>query len=138
VKNVEAEVLPRRPNAMTGSTKPTILVALTEALTGNRLAREFVADYQVVSARDGLDAVVQYERLYGRVSAVVADATLPRLSGGVLAEWFHHIDPQLPVIILACEAAEDEVVTLRQYPPVLVMTKPVGAGRLKALIAALI
>jgi DNA-binding NtrC family response regulator len=115
-----------------GLTKPIILVAVVVALTGDRLARELGADYQVLPARDGLDAVVQYERLAGH-AAVAADATLPRLSGGVLAEWLHHIDSQLPIIIMAGEEAEDELAPLRGRPAVRVVARRVGVRRLKSL-----
>lgn len=119
-----------------GSNKPTILVAVGEVPAGDRLARELGGEYQVLLARDGLDAAVQYERLAGQVSAVVADLRLPRLSGSVLAEWLHHIDPQLPVIILASGDDEDELVALRPLPAVRVVTKPVRIHRLKALVEA--
>jgi DNA-binding response OmpR family regulator len=136
VTNVKTEVSPHYTHAVTGSTMPTILVAVGEAPDGDRLARELGGEYQVLLARDGLDAVVQYERLAGQVSAVVADARLPRLSGGVLAEWLHHIDTQLPVIIMADGDEEDELTPLRGLPAVRIVTKPVGIRRLKALVEA--
>jgi CheY-like chemotaxis protein len=98
--------------------------------------RELGVNYQVLLARDGLDAAVQYERLAGQIAVVVADATLPRLSGGVLAEWLHHIDPQLPIIIMAGEEAEDELAPLRGCPAVRVVAKRVGVRRLKSLVDA--
>jgi CheY-like chemotaxis protein len=100
------------------------------------LVRELGSDYQVLLARDGLDAAIQYERRAAAVAVVVADVSLPRLSGGVLAEWLHHIDPQLPVILMAGEEAEDELEPLRGYHAVRVVTKPLGIRRLKALLDA--
>ena len=61
---------------------------------------------------------------------------LPRLSGVVLAEWLRHIDPQLPLIIIACDGSEDELAPLRGCPAVRVVNKPVGLRRLKALVDA--
>jgi DNA-binding response OmpR family regulator len=120
-----------------GLTKPIILVAVGGAPAGNRLARELGADYRVLPARDGLDVVFQYERLSGQVVAVVVDAALRCLGVGVLAEWLHHIDPQLPIIILAGGADED-VASLSDSPAVKVVTKPFGGRRLKALLDDLI
>jgi DNA-binding NtrC family response regulator len=119
-----------------GSTKPTILVAVGEPLAGDRLVRELGPDYHVLLARDGLDAAVQYERRATQVSAVVADMRLPRLSGDLLAEWLHHIDPQLPVIIMTGDEAAEEVESLLKYPAVRLVRKPLAAPRLKALLDA--
>jgi DNA-binding response OmpR family regulator len=126
-----------RTTAAVGPTKPIILAATGETLEGCCLGRELEAHYRVMPARDGLDVVFQYERLSGQVVAVVVDAALRRLGAGVLAEWLHHIDPQLPIIILAGGADED-VASLGDCPAVRIVTGPFGGRRLKALLDDLI
>src|ERR1700694_567730 len=83
------------------SSKKTILVVEDDAIILDMLAMQLEVNYDVLVARDGLDAAAVYESNLERVVAIVTDWDMPRLDGGSLAEWVHHISPQLPIIIMS-------------------------------------
>ena len=116
--------------------KRTVLVAISEQSARERIGQELGSGYSVLLARDGVDAAIQYERCATRITAVITDLLLARFGGDVLAAWLHHINPQLPIIIMTSGAEGDELSVLREYPEVRLIKKPVGRRRLKALLDA--
>ena len=83
------------------SRKKTILVVEDDRIVLDMLALQLKVNYDVLLARDGLDAAFTYESNVERVVAIVTDWDMPRLNGGSLAEWVHHISPRLPIIIMS-------------------------------------
>jgi two-component system, cell cycle sensor histidine kinase and response regulator CckA len=123
---------------MTTSHKPTILLATGEPLTRDHAAQALGSGYHVLLAPDGIDAIRQYEKHGSRITAVIADSLLPRLSGDILAEWLHHIDPQLPIILLTGARREEASGSPCEDPYVRFVAKPLVRRKLRALLDATI
>ncbi len=81
--------------------KRTILIVDDDPMVLNMLAMSLDQSYEVLAAADGVEAAYIYERHLERITALVTDLDLPRLDGQSLAEWVHHINPRLPVIIMS-------------------------------------
>ena len=98
------------------------------------LADELEASYEVLVAKDGIDAICIYERNVQRVRAIITDLQMPRLNGGLVAEWVHHINPRLPVIIMSGSLGSRELQELLQNPTVTFLPKPFNTGQLETLL----
>ncbi len=57
------------------------------------------AEYDVVEAVDGVEAIAILTTSAHRVSAVLSDITMPRLDGLALVEFVHHAHPTVPVVL---------------------------------------
>ena len=82
------------------SRKHTILVVDHERNIRKVLERELKANYEVLFARDGLEAVRVYESHQEQIATILIDLCLPRLNGRAVTEWVHHIRPDLPIIVM--------------------------------------
>lgn len=108
---------------------PFILSMLAEWLNGS---------YEVLVAKDGVDAAYIYESNVERIAAIVTDLEMPRLNGQSLAEWVHHISPSLPIIIMS---GRIEKYFAKNTNPRLVTTflgKPFEAAQLEAMLDELL
>jgi DNA-binding NtrC family response regulator len=114
--------------------KQTILIVDDESTIRDMLVMNLKASYDVLVARDGIDAVQVYERNAERVAAIVTDLDMPRLSGQLLTEWVHHIKPQLPVIIMSGTLKNTDLEELRRNPSVSFLPKPFKSAQLQALL----
>lgn len=116
------------------ASKPTILIVSDEPLAREQFTRQLENSYRILHAADGIDAVRQFETHGECVAAVVTDLLVPRLGGGSLAGWLHHINPHLPVIILTSGVGDAELGALLQDPHVQLVTKPFNTRKLKRLL----
>ncbi|HMF57701.1 MAG TPA: response regulator [Pyrinomonadaceae bacterium] len=120
------------------SIKPAVLVAEDEAFIRKMIASELSEDYDVLVARDGIDAVCTYERNMERVAAVVTDLEMPRLGGCMVVEWIHHIRPRLPIIVMSGSITNTELEELLQTRDVVFLAKPFDMPQLKALLGSVL
>ena len=116
------------------SNKQTILVAEDDAPMRELLAEELETSYDVLVARDGLDAICIYERNAERVVAIVTDLNMPRLNGHLVAEWVHHISPQLPIILMSGGVRNTDRADLLHNSFVTFLAKPFDLTQLEALL----
>lgn len=58
-----------------------------------------IADYTVLEAGDGVEAIALLETTEHRVAAVLSDITMPRMDGLVLVERLTEVHPALPVVL---------------------------------------
>lgn len=114
--------------------KPTILVVDDEPSIRDALATELAANYEVLEACDGLDAVCIYEHNVGRIVAIITDLNMPRLNGQLVAEWVHHIRPHLPVIIMSTSIQQTDLEDLLQSPAVSFLSKPFELAEIQSLL----
>jgi CheY-like chemotaxis protein len=117
------------------SIRQTILIVDDDAVIRDVLTMALEASYDVLEAKDGLDAVCVYERHVGDVAAIVTDLDMPRLDGRLVTEWVHHISPQLPVIIMSGSLRNVELEELLQSPSVCFLPKPFEPPQLEALLS---
>lgn len=106
------------------SGKQRVLVADDDAVIRNMLAAYLETSYEVLVAKDGLEAINLYEHHVERVAAVVTDLEMPRLNGRLVTQWIHHINPQLPVIIMSGGDRNPDLEDLLQHQYVTFMPKP--------------
>jgi CheY-like chemotaxis protein len=116
------------------SIKQTILIVDDDEVIRDVLTMALEASYDVLEAKDGLDAVCLYERHAGHVAAIITDLDMPRLNGRLVTEWVHHISPQLPVIIMS-GSLRTQLEDLLQNPFVSFLPKPFEPPQLAALLS---
>jgi CheY-like chemotaxis protein len=103
--------------------KQTILVAAHQKTFRNLLAKELTPFYDLVFAKDGVEAIRIHEQYTNQIATIVVELHLPRLSGRAVTEWVHHILPELPVIIIN-DVIDDEVRELLAHPAVTFLQEP--------------
>src|ERR1700737_4607173 len=111
------------------SKRQTVLIVDHERSIRTVLARELKAKYEVLVATDGLEAVRIYETHGTQIGTILIDPRLPRLDGQAVAEWVHHIRPDLPIILMG-KAVEELPLT----DGVLFVRKPLHLPELKKLL----
>jgi DNA-binding NtrC family response regulator len=114
--------------------KQTVLIADDDLSIRNMLADELEASYEVLVAKDGIDAICIYERNVQRVRAIITGLQMPRLNGELVAEWVHHINPRLPVIIMSGSLRNRELQELLKNPTITFLAKPFNPRQLEALL----
>lgn len=115
------------------STRQTVLIVDRERTIRAALARELKANYEVLVARDGLEAVRIYEAHGEQIGTILIDPRLPRLDGHAVADWVHHIRPDLPIIVMSTAAEE-----LPESNGVLFVRKPFHLPELKRLLRSIL
>ncbi len=116
------------------SNKKTILLVDDDPKILDMLALTLQPNYEVLTAEDGVNAAHIYERNIESIEALVTDLEMPRLSGGSLAEWIHHIRPQLPVIIISGSLHQAVAASLPQGPMISFLGKPFEPNQLEAVL----
>lgn len=114
--------------------KQTVLIADDDLGIRKMLADELEESYDVLVAKDGLDAICIYERNVQSVRAIITDLQMPRLDGGLVAEWVHHINPRLPVIIMSGSLRNRELRELLKNPTVTFLAKPFKPRQIVSLL----
>lgn len=117
------------------SNKQTILVVDDEPIIRTMLAQELEESYDVMVAKDGLEAIFIYEHHVERVTAIVTDLEMPRLNGRLVTEWVHHINPRLPIIVMSGSMRDVDLEELLRSRYVTFVAKPFEPSRLKALLS---
>lgn len=91
--------------------------------------------YTLLAASDGVEAARLYERHGTCVAAVVTRLRVPRLGGAPLVGWLHHINPRLPVIVVASGREKEEEINSLLIDPAV---KVVGTGAARCDLASLL
>jgi DNA-binding NtrC family response regulator len=114
--------------------KRTILIVDDDDAILNMLAWSLKAAYDVLTAKDGIDAAYSYEKNGAQISALVTDVDMPRLDGAALAEWVHHINPQLPIIIISGSVQDGTLKEPSQLVPISFLGKPFEPYQLERML----
>jgi CheY-like chemotaxis protein len=115
-------------------TRRTILLVDDDPLVRNMLAEHFRSNYEVLLAGDGVEAVYLFENNADQVAAVVTDLEMPRLNGQILEERVHHINPQLPVIIMSGAFEKYARRNLARRPMTSFLGKPFEVSQLESML----
>lgn len=59
------------------------------------------AGYDVITARDGVEAIETFRREHNRIDVIIIDAIMPRLSGRVVFDEVRRLRPDLPVLFVS-------------------------------------
>ncbi len=54
--------------------------------------------YQVLTARDGVEAMTAYEENRGKINVVLADMIMPNMDGAALIRSLRQMDPKVKII----------------------------------------
>ncbi len=94
----EARIKPVQEMCIRGN--GTILVVDDEEIIRNT-AKVILMEcgYDVITAKDGLDAVGLFSRMHGQIAAVLLDMVMPRMSGKETFEEMRKIDPEVRVLL---------------------------------------
>jgi two-component system cell cycle sensor histidine kinase/response regulator CckA len=117
------------------SIKQTILVVNDERSIRELIASKLEALYEVLVAKDGVDAALIYDRHAGQIAAIVTDLDMPRLSGQSLTEWVHHICPQLPIILMSGGQRNGHLEELLRQPTISFLPKPFDLDHLESILS---
>jgi len=107
-----------------GRPKKTVLVADDDRLARGQLCALLADEYEVLEARDGVEALEIYERRAGRIDVVVTDYSMPRLDGVRLSELLAARDPRLSLIMVSASVGREEMSRLFTLPKFVLLWKP--------------
>jgi DNA-binding NtrC family response regulator len=113
----------------------TILLVEDDAPLRKALLKALKGKYHVLPSKDGVEAVMVFEKNLCSILAVVTDLEMPRLSGDILTEWIHSIRPDLPVILTsATDRIDESLSTILKSHRVRFLAKPFDLEQLEQLI----
>jgi two-component system, cell cycle sensor histidine kinase and response regulator CckA len=105
------------------------------ALAARMLAR---AGLQVITARDGFEALESF-RIHGQsIRAILLDLTMPRMDGEETLRELRRIDPAVPVILSSGYNEQDVTQRLRDARPAGFVQKPYSYDELVAAVRAVL
>jgi DNA-binding response OmpR family regulator len=84
------------------------------------------ADYEILAAEDGRDAITLLERHTDEIVAVLLDSKLPGVRGEELFEKIQHLRHNIPVIMMSGFAEEDVIGRFLGMGVVGFLKKPFG------------
>jgi two-component system, cell cycle sensor histidine kinase and response regulator CckA len=124
----EERPTPARPS-------PTILVVEDEATPRAEISRMVRGlGYQVRTARNGREALIQLEQHPGEVRLILTDVIMPYMDGGELAERVRDLAPGVRIVLMSesLDGAAGEVVAA--YPETPFLGKPFSFSELYATL----
>ena len=117
----------------------TILVVDDEGIIRD-LARNALenAGFQVLEARDGLEAVERFTDLGGGVDLVLLDMTMPRMGGAEAFRRIRELAPKVKVLLTSGYTQKESLESLADLPPDGFLQKPFRVreliGRIRDLL----
>lgn len=115
-------------------TQKTILLVEDDTLMRDQLRVLLQDGYDVLAARDGVEASEIYEREKSRIDVVVTDYIMPRLDGVGLAELLACHDAGLPIIMISASVGCKELERLFSLPKFVLLWKPFDVTVLLELV----
>jgi DNA-binding NtrC family response regulator len=116
------------------SNKKTILLVDDDVAILNTLVWYLEPTYDVLTAKDGVDAAYLYEENAQHISALITDDDVPRLDGSALAEWVHHINPELPIIVTSGRIRNGSLKKLAQRQMISLLGKPFQTCQIEKML----
>jgi DNA-binding NtrC family response regulator len=116
----------------------TILVVEDDEQIREQLGLILGDEYEVITAKDGVEAIVRYRQDAARVALVVTDCEMPVLNGIHLTVRLWRQDPELPVIMMTGGMERADFRGLLEMSNFALIWKPFDSDRLKELIECMI
>ena len=115
---------------------PTVLVVDDEPLL-RKLMRRVLEEggFQVLTAKNGHDAMNVSESHGGKIDMLVSDVTMPGMDGPTLAEELLEADPNLPVLFVTGSCERVPVHKNERFP---FIEKPFSPGNLVVTVRNLL
>lgn len=114
------------------------IMVVEDSTTARMIVSDMVrsAGYQVIEARDGVEAVDRYQD--ERPDVVLMDLTMPRMDGLSAMVAIRRYDPKARVVILTAVAETKTTITAVRLGARDFVIKPFNAGRLIGSIKRLL
>lgn len=96
------------------------------------------AGHQVLLAEDGCAALKLFERYGSRISVVVLDLTMPRMSGAETLCALRAIDPRVRVVLSSGYSTEEATRNLGGQQPTRFIQKPYRVAQLLETVEAVL
>jgi CheY-like chemotaxis protein len=93
---------------------------------------------EVVTARDGLEALERFREANPRPDLVLMDLTMPRMDGREAFRAMHDLDPSVPVVLSSGFTEVDSLKTLSGQGPAGFIQKPYQVKELRQLLQRLL
>jgi CheY-like chemotaxis protein len=122
--------------ARCGMTRKTILVVEDDPLVRQSLRAALEGEYDVLTAKDGVEGLRRFDRYQDQVSLIITDLRMPRLGGEILVEWVRRVNPSLPVIVMTGWTEGVDLDELRGKPNIAMLWKPFEFEQLMNLMAS--
>jgi CheY-like chemotaxis protein len=116
----------------------TILVVEDDEQIRVQLALILGDEYEVVTAKDGVEAIVRFRQSASKVTLVLTDCEMPVLNGIQLTVRLWRQEPGLPVIMMTGGMERADFRGLLEMSNFALIWKPFDALRLKELIECMI
>ena len=91
--------------------------------------------YQVLTARDGAEALVLFGQHRSKVRAVITDMMMPGMDGPKLVEALRHLDGRLPILGMTGLAEQADMKGLADLPLQVLLTKPFTVVKVLAVLS---
>ncbi|MBI1752730.1 MAG: PAS domain S-box protein [Acidobacteria bacterium] len=88
----------------------------------------------ILTARDGLEALEVFREATPRPDMVLMDLTMPRMDGREAFEAMHNLDPSVPVVLSSGFTEQDSLRTLSGNGPAEFIQKPYQIKELRLLV----
>ena len=116
------------------SYRKTILVVEDDEQIREQLALILGDEYEVITAKDGVEAIVCFKHDAERVALVLTDCEMPVLNGIQLTVRLWRQNPELPVVMMTGGMERLDFRGLLEMSNFALLWKPFDAYRLKELI----
>ena len=125
VNHTSEHILPPRTVAEVPNGTETILLTEDEADVRD-IARQFLESggYQVIEAKNGLEALRLAEENYGKIDLLVTDMVMPGMTGQELAVRVQLEQPGIPVVFMSGYSEHAATEMADADPSVRLLTKP--------------
>jgi PAS domain S-box-containing protein len=122
-----------------GSLKGRVLVVDDEALILETIQSALeVMGLEVVTAADGLEALVCFGQENEFLSLVIMDLTMPRMDGREAFEHMREMNPRVPIILSSGYMEQDSLQSLSAAAPEGFIQKPYQMGVLEEMLHRLL
>ena len=89
---------------------------------------------EVLTARDGLEALERFREAQPRPDLVLMDLTMPRMDGREAFQAMHSLDPSVPIVLSSGFTEQDSVQTPSGQNPTGFIQKPYQIKELRRLL----
>ena len=104
--------------------KRTVLIVDDEDLIRELLADALSGDFNILSARDGEEALRLFEQHQSEIALVITDLIMPKMRGDALAERLRELSPTLPIVFISGYEREIETDALLAKGRAAFLPKP--------------
>ena len=123
----EVEMISGSGLVLLADDEPLVRQAIRHALT--------LVGYQVIEAKDGVDAISVYRARHTELQTVLIDAVMPKLGGVEASRLLHEISCSVPIVLMSGRIPHEDASALEKCGIRAFLTKPFGVPELSRTLA---